>query len=274
MKPFAVIPERGDRPAAGAGVPETLLFSGPRVAAAPQPAGPPRILWIDPDAGQEDAGAQMLRRHGFEIDRHDTVAAAESVLAEDRPDLLILETALGAEDALDFCRRQSEADGPPILAYSARADALDRVAGLEFGADDYLDKTAHPLELLARVRALLRRTGRARRRNPDPGPVWRFDTLSGCVSAISGRSVQLSPADAALLAVLAERPGQPLSREVLVKLLYGDAAQVGGRSVDARVSRLRRALAACDGAGELIRTLRGGGYMFLAAVQHPAPQAA
>jgi two-component system OmpR family response regulator len=235
-------------------------------AAAPS-AGAPRVLWIDADDGAIEPGVEMLRRHGFEVSRAESAAEAEPLLGSAGADLVILETALPDADGLALCRRLSEADAAPVLVVAHAADTLDRVAGLEFGADDVLPKTAHPLELLARVRALLRRAARqARRMAAEALATWRFDAELGYVTSPSGRTVRLSPADAALLSVLAARPGEVLRREALLAQLHGEGGAVGGRSIDARVARLRRSLSACDGAGELIKTLRGGGYLFQAQV--------
>ncbi|MBI1196516.1 MAG: response regulator [Phenylobacterium sp.] len=239
--------------------------AGTRVAAPP--AGAPRILWIDADDGAIEPGVEMLRRHGFEVDRAGSAAAAQPLLDAADADLVILETALPDADGLALCRRLSEAETAPVLVVARAADTLDRVAGLEFGADDVLPKTAHPLELLARVRALLRRAGRqARRIAAEAVATWRFDAELGYVTSPSGRTVRLSPADAALLRVLAGRPGEVWRRDALLAQLHGDGGAAGGRSIDARVARLRRTLSDCDGAGDMIKTLRGGGYLFQAQV--------
>jgi DNA-binding response OmpR family regulator len=236
----------------------------PRAAAA---QGSPHVVWIDSDTVANEAGLEMLRRHGFEVDRAETAAAAQPLLDAEGVDLVILETALPDADGLALCRKLSEAETAPVLVVAKAADTLDRVAGLEFGADDVLPKTTHPLELLARVRALLRRAARQARRAAEAAlETWRFDAELGYVTAPSGRTVRLSPADAALLRALAARPGEVLPRAALVALLHGDGSTAGGRSIDARVARLRRTLSACDGAGELIKTLRGGGYLFQAQV--------
>jgi two-component system OmpR family response regulator len=231
--------------------------------------GSPRVLWIDADARAIEPGAEMLRRHGYEVECAGSLQEAQSFLDRDRDgaDLVILETALPDADGLALCRKLSEAETAPVLVFAEAADTLDRVAGLEFGADDVLAKTTHPLELLARVRALLRRAARdARRTAAAELETWRFDAELGYVTSPGGRTVRLSPADAALLRTLAARPGEVLPRDALVALLHGDAASAGGRSIDARVARLRRTLSACDGAGDLIKTLRGGGYLFQAQV--------
>lgn len=238
--------------------------ASPAAAAA---HGSPRVLWIDADAGAIEPGVDMLRRHGFDVSCADTAAQAQPVLDRDGVDLVILETALPDADGLALCRRLSDAETAPVLVVAKAADTLDRVAGLEFGADDVLPKTIHPLELLARVRALLRRAARHARQAAEAAlATWRFDAELGYVTSPSGRTVRLSPADAALLRALADRPGQVLPRDALVALLHGDGGAAAGRSIDARVARLRRTLSACDGAGEFIKTLRGGGYLFQAQV--------
>lgn len=244
----------------------------PRSAA---PAHAPRVLWIDSDAAAVEPGADMLRRHGFEVSRAESAAEAQPMLDAAGADLVILETALPDADGLTLCRRLSEAETAPVLVVAKAADTLDRVAGLEFGADDVMPKPTHPLELLARVRALLRRAARQTRGKAEGAlQTWRFDAELGYVTAPSGRTVRLSPADAALLRALVARPGEVLRREALVTLLHGEGGTAGGRSIDARVARLRRTLATCDGAGEMIKTLRGGGYLFQAQVTAPSGLAA
>lgn len=245
-----------------------IEFAAGTAPQAPVAHGSPRVLWIDSDAGAIEPGLDMLRRHGFEVARADSAAQAQPMLDAAGADLVILETALPDADGLALCRRLSEAETAPVLVVAKAADTLDRVAGLEFGADDVLPKTIHPLELLARVRALLRRAARHARKAAEAAlATWRFDAELGYVTSPSGRTVRLSPADAALLRALADRPGQVLPREALIALLHGgDGGAAGGRSIDARVARLRRTLSACDGAGDLIKTLRGGGYLFQAQV--------
>jgi two-component system OmpR family response regulator len=235
----------------------------------------PRVLWIDADEGAIEPGLEMLRRHGYEVERAGSALEAQPTLERHDADLVILETSLPDADGLALCRRLSEDEGAPVLVFAKAADTLDRVAGLEFGADDVLAKTTHPLELLARVRALLRRATRHARKTAEAAlETWRFDAELGYVTSPKGRTVRLSPADAALLRALAARPGEVLPRDALIALLHGDGSSAGGRSIDARVARLRRTLSACDGAGDLIKTLRGGGYLFQAQVTARAGLAA
>jgi two-component system OmpR family response regulator len=237
--------------------------------------GAPRVLWIDADADAVEPGLEMLRRHGYAVERAGSALEAQPTLDREGADLVILETSLPDADGLALCRRLSEAEGAPVMVFAKAADTLDRVAGLEFGADDVLPKTTHPLELLARVRALLRRATRHARKTAEAAlDTWRFDAELGYVTSPTGRTVRLSPADAALLRALAGRPGVVLHRDALVALLHGDGATAGGRSIDARVARLRRTLSTCDGAGDMIKTLRGGGYLFQAQVTSPGGMAA
>ncbi|WP_309091070.1 response regulator transcription factor [Phenylobacterium sp.] len=242
------------RPAGAAEAPE-----------APHALGPALIFWADPDAAAVEPHAQMLRRSGFEVRRFDTLAELEAAMAAAQPSLVILDTAMPGEDALALCGRLSGEADTPVMLFSAAAETLDRVAGLESGADEYLHKAAHPLEVLARTRALLRRA-RRQVRTKSPG-AWSLDMLTGLVTGPSGRCVRLSPSEATLLKLFSERPNEVLYRQELMALLHGEAA--GGltpRLVDTRVARLRKALDACDAGGDLIRTMRGGGYLFHAAV--------
>ncbi|MGA0604801.1 response regulator transcription factor [Phenylobacterium sp. VNQ135] len=238
---------------------------GAPVAESGGSTNPPLVYWADPDLASVEAHVQMLRRSGFEVRGFDTLAELEAARAEVEPSLVILDTAIPGEDPLALCGRLAEEAGTPVMLFSAAADTLDRVAGLESGADEYLHKSSHALELLARARALLRRVRRTGRVEPPGG--WELDMLTGLLTGPSGRCVRLSPSEAELLKVFSERPNEVLYRPELMALLHGEAAEgLTPRLVDTRVARLRKALDACDAGGDLIRTLRGGGYLFHAAV--------
>lgn len=246
---------------------------GPAVA---RRDGPPRILWLEPDPAAAEAGLQMLRRQG--VDAVWTASAAEAAHAAEvgACDLLILETHLPDEDGLALCRRIADAGRLPVLVYARRADTLDRVAALEFGADDVLGKDAHPLELMARVRALLRRAERGGfGESGGKAGAWRFEPRLGYVTGPTGVTVRLSPSEAALLQAFTEHPGEVLRRDDLMAQMYEAPSAVNRRSIDARVARLRRRLQACEGAGELIKTLRrNGGYAFHVTARPLEPDAA
>lgn len=243
----------------GALDPATILNLAVRPPEHPDQPPAARILWIDPDAASIEPSVQALRRHGYEVVLAGRVEEAAEALAE-APDLILMEVALDHDDGLAACSRLAATSAAPILVFSAKTDALDRVAGLEFGADDYLAKDAHHLELLARVRALLRRARRLARPAAPPAAAWTFHTDTGLLFGPRGVSLRLTRSSAALLEVLLQHPNQRLSRGDLRLKMHGHEG-VTDRSVDTRVARLRRELNGCEGAGDLVKTLRGGGYL-------------
>jgi DNA-binding response OmpR family regulator len=185
---------------------------------------------------------------------------------------VVLEPKLEGRDGLAFCRELAARTRAPILIFSAADDPLDRVAGLEFGADDYLGKSAHPLELIARIRALLRRG--AREAAPDASAPsayafqgLRFEPRARALVGAGGQRVWLTTSEAGLLQVFLAAPGEMLSRNQLQARLFGSDAHLSDRAIDVRVVRLRRALDQAGAAGaDLIRTCRGGGYLLAADV--------
>jgi two-component system, OmpR family, response regulator len=196
----------------------------------------------------------------------DCAAACDRLLDEAPVDLLILDVMMPGEDGLSVCRRLAPT-GTPILMLSALDAVTDRVVGLEVGAWDYLTKPFEPRELLARVRALLRR--------PVAGETvgggvtfagWRLNMEERRLRDPAGRTILLSEGDHALLAAFVRRPGRVLSRDALLDLARGADAAPYDRAVDIAVSRLRRKLAEVDPA-PLIETVRGVGYRFVPAVR-------
>jgi two-component system, OmpR family, response regulator len=267
MAPQAAKLERSGESAAGREPRlQTLIFTPP----PSQPLSPAtrKLLWADPAPG-DTAGIQALRRHGFEVVHLTEAAALRDTLESGRFDLVLMEAVWPEEDGLSLCRELAAEGGAPVVLYSASTDSLDCVTGLEFGADDYVAKTAHPLELLARVRAVLRRMGTeaAARAAASGVRAWRYDEALRAVSGPGGTLVYLSVADNQLLAFLAARPREVVSRERLRRELYVDASRITPRAVDTRVTRLRRALQRCEGAGDMIATVRNGGYALNAAAE-------
>lgn len=254
-------------------IPETPTgLAGTAVLAdlgAPTRADAPRVLVIDPQPDLEECAAiQMLRQGGLAIDRAGKADEALAALEEGLHRLVILEIAAGEYDGFDLCRRAA-ARGLPLLIWSVRAEPLDQVAGFELGADDYVSKRAHPLEFLARVRALLRRSV-----YPPPageGPAaearsWRLDDANGLFEGQGGR-VWLTSACAAVLHALARHPRELVERSELAMELYGSLDRIPSRAIDTRVARLRSALEACGG-DNLIHSVRGAGYVLEADVSH------
>ncbi|MFQ3664607.1 MAG: response regulator transcription factor, partial [Sphingomonadaceae bacterium] len=184
-------------------------------------------------------------------------------------DLVVLDLMLPGESGLDVLRRfQTEAQAPAVVVLSAMGEVGDRVEGLELGADDYLPKPCNPRELLARIRAVLRRRHAMGKRQPLAGTVvsfngWRLDLVRRELRSPTGVRINLSDGEFLLLNHFVEHPGETLSRDTLLAL--SGQPDSGGRSVDVQVSRLRRKLDTEPGfGGDLIRTVRNGGYMFTA----------
>lgn len=227
----------------------------------------PRILVVDDDASIRDALCDYLGRHGFEVRGADGGAAMDRALAAEDADLVVLDLMMPGEDGLSICRRLRP-HGPAVLMLSAMGETTDRVVGLEIGADDYLAKPFEPRELLARVRAVLRRPAAT---EAASGSVllfagWRLDLVRRELRGPHGRPVALTGGEWALLRVFAEHPGRVLTRNQLLDLARGPEADSFDRAVDLQVSRLRRKLGERGGA-ELIETVRGEGYRLAASVR-------
>lgn len=228
----------------------------------------PNILLVDDDPGIRDLVSDFLSKHGYAVETAENGVAMDRAIAHaPRPfDLVVLDLMMPGENGLEIARRLSAKGGPAIIMLSAMGEDSDRIVGLEMGADDYLPKPCNPRELLARVRAVLRR-----RQDPAgeaPGVVaefagWRLDLVRRELTSPDGVLISLSDGEFSLLRVFVERPQTPLTREELLEHARGRETDSYDRSIDVQISRLRRKL---DGAvrnhEELIRTVRNEGYMF------------
>ena len=222
-----------------------------------------RLLVVEDDPQVRAMLARALGYEGFDVT---TAATAEAAMAELRaadPELMLLDLLLPDEDGMDVCRRlRAAGEHIPILMLTARDTVSDRIEGLEAGADDYLVKPFSTAELVARVRALLRRA-----RDRDPGPVRRYAdvTLDASTHEVhrGGRPVPLTRREFDLLAIFLDNPGAVMPRERLLTDAWGFASSVETNSVDVYVGYLRRKL---EEAGEprLIHTVRGAGYVLRA----------
>jgi two-component system OmpR family response regulator len=220
-----------------------------------------QIIVVDDDRSVRDAAAEYLESHGYRVRTAGNAAALDSALAERSADLVILDVMMPGEDGLSICRRLMP-NGPPVLIVSALGGTTDRIVGLELGASDYLPKPFDPRELLARVRAVLRRrSGEADDRLIFSFESWSFDTEAGRVFDPEGKPVDLTAGEMLLLRAFVERPGLLLSRERLLELTKGPDPEPFDRAIDLAVSRLRRKLEAGGGRG-MIETVRGIGYRF------------
>jgi two-component system OmpR family response regulator len=221
------------------------------------------LLVVDDDAGIRLLLAERLSAYGYRVTTASGVAEMDRVLTRGGVDLVILDVMMPGEDGLTACRRLVQGGGPPVILLSALGDEQDRIVGLELGADHYLSKPCSPREILAHVRALLRR-----QKTPDAEPRrgfsfagWRMDLDSHELFDPEGVLVHLSDGEFAVLRVFAERPRRVLTREELLHGARGPDSDAFDRAIDVQVSRLRRKLRAGD--SDLIRTVRNEGYMFV-----------
>ena len=231
----------------------------------------PHILFVEDDAEISRLVGRYLRAADFRVSILPDGRKIERALEDSRVDLILLDLMLPGEDGLSLCRRLRTHSGVPIIMVTAKGDELDRIVGLEMGADDYLSKPFNPRELLARIRAVLRRAGAA-----TPGAErarhlafsgWRIDCLVRELKDPNGTRITLTSAEFGLLQVLCERAGRVLSREQLLDLTQGRSIDSLGRSIDVLISRLRRKIECNPHDPGIIKTVRSGGYLFAAKVE-------
>ncbi len=227
------------------------------------------VALLDDDAEIRDLVIRYLERYGVVCHGVGSRVALERLLNQERVDLLLLDIMLPDGDGLEVCRALRETSGLPIILLTALADESDRVLGLEMGADDYLTKPFSARELLARIRAVLRRSGEALWVHRADGDEYHF--ADWCLSLPrrsltnpAGALVSLTGGEFDLLVALVANAGKVLNRDQLLAMTKGRQAQAFDRSVDVQLSRLRRKL----GAQNFIKTVRGGGYQFTEPVEH------
>ena len=231
-----------------------------------------RILMVDDDPGIRDVVSDFLGRHGYKVETAADAAEMERVLERGPVDLIVLDVMMPGEDGLAVCRRMTNAENaPPIIMLSAMGEDTDRIVGLELGADDYLAKPCNPRELLARVRAVLRRA----EQRTSTGALgagcefagWRLDLVRRELRSPPGVVVNLSSGEFSLLRAFVERPQRVLTRDQLLEFARGPDSDAFDRAIDVQISRLRRKLDDGGGGHDLIRTIRNEGYMFTAKVK-------
>ena len=219
-----------------------------------------RILIIDDDERLAAMVAGYLEGAGFRVAAAPTAAEGQQRLKREQFDALVLDLMLPDADGLEVCRRIRQTSDVPILMLTARGDAMDRVVGLEIGADDYLPKPFEPRELLARLRAILRRKQAA------PQDVARFGRLEIDRGArrvtVDGEERALTAYQFALLDALAGHAGRVMSRDALMDLTKGETLEAFDRSVDVHISRIRAAIEDDPKKPRRIITVRGAGYVF------------
>jgi two-component system OmpR family response regulator len=231
------------------------------------------VVLVEDDEDIRRLVRDLLAREGFAVETADTAVALDQVLARKRPDLVILDLMLPGEDGLSICRRLRSRGSVPILMLTAKSDPVDRVVGLEMGADDYVAKPFDPRELLARVRALLRRArGHAGHGETEPSRRFAFDGLvidldARRLDTAAGKPVALTSAEFDLLACFVVRPRRVLSRDQLLDWTRGRDAEPFDRTIDMTISRLRKKVDAVAPGLNLISTVRNNGYLFVPVVR-------
>ncbi len=231
-----------------------------------------RILMVDDDPGIRDVVSDFLGKHGYQVETAGDAREMEQALERGPIDLIVLDVMLPGEDGLAICRRLAVGEGPPIIMLSAMGEDTDRIVGLELGADDYLSKPCNPRELLARVRAVLRRAEQRGQASTTGGAAcefagWRFDLVRRELRSPQGVVVNLSSGEFSLLRTFVERPQRVLTRDQLLEFARGPDSEAFDRAIDVQISRLRRKLDDGGGGQDLIRTIRNEGYMFTAKVK-------
>ena len=227
----------------------------------------PHILIVDDHRDIRDLLARYLAKQGFRASVAESAAAARKAMQAGKIDLIVLDIMMPGEDGLSLTRSVREKEDIPVILLTAMGEETDRIVGLEVGADDYLAKPFNPRELLARIKAVLRRARTLpRRREAGKGRLafdrWVLDLARRELVGEDGVAVALSSGEFRLLAALLERPGMVLTRDQLLDLTRGRSAQPFDRSIDNQISRLRKKVERDPKRPELIKTAWGDGYSF------------
>jgi len=232
------------------------------------------LLVVDDDRELRELVSRFLSKHQFDVDAACDSAQAQDKLKRKHYDLIILDIMMPGEDGLSLCRRLRSRLDIPVIMLTAIGDDTDRIVGLEMGADDYLTKPFNPRELLARIKAVLRRTRRNGENEGDNHPAgqrwrfeqWRLDSSRRELTDDTGEPVDLTAGEYELLMVFLMHPQRVLNRDQLLEQTKGRSAAPFDRSIDVQLSRLRRKIESDPKNPKLIKTVRGGGYMFTAKV--------
>lgn len=231
------------------------------------------LLVVDDDRQLRELLTRFLGKHGYRVTGARDGQEMWRALEDWHIDLIVLDLMLPGDDGLTLCRRLRADSSLPIIMLTAMGEETDRIVGIEMGADDYLPKPFNPRELLARIKAVLRRTHEA---PLEAGPRadailsfagWRLDPVQRKLESPDRVVVELSGGEFDLLLAFAEHPRRVLSRDQLLDLSRGRAAVPFDRSVDVQVGRLRRKIEADAKDPQFIKTVRGGGYLFTPAVE-------
>ena len=235
---------------------------------------PPHIMVVDDDRDIRDLLARFLEKHRIRVTAVRDARDARRAWANGHYQLIVLDLMLPGESGLDFARWLRGQSDVPIVMLTAMGEETDRIIGLELGADDYVPKPFNPRELLARIRAVLRRAGDSagQRHDGTARPLrfagWTLEPARRRLLNPDGAEVALTGGEYDLLMALVERANRELTRDMLLDLLRGRQAGPFDRAIDVAISRLRRKLEDDGRNAQLIKTVRGGGYVLAATVEH------
>lgn len=231
-----------------------------------------RLLLVDDEASLREPLAEYLTGQGFAVTEASDASKARALLRTERFDLVLLDIMMPGEDGLSLCRYLAAQDEIPVILLTAKGEAMDRIIGLEIGADDYVVKPFDPRELVARIKTVLRRS--LRQGVPvDDGATgyefegWLLDIVKRRLTDPENVVVPISTAEFKLLQIFVERPGQVLDRDQLLDLAHGREAHLFDRAIDNQISRLRKKIEADTRNPRLIKTVWGGGYSLAAKVR-------
>jgi two-component system, OmpR family, response regulator len=233
---------------------------------------PVRVIVVDDEPDLRAMLAEYLGKYGFSVRTAGDARELDAHLADEPPDLLILDVNMPGEDGISIARRISARGDVAVLMLTAAGDTVDRVVGLEVGADDYMTKPFDLRELRARIQAVLRRTGRARevQQQQVPNPIARvrvgdlfLDLDTHRLLQSDGSELRITATEFELLAAFARNPNRVLSRERLLDLAHSGDSEPFDRSIDVRIARIRRKVERDPEKPQVIQTIRGAGYMFV-----------
>jgi two-component system OmpR family response regulator len=233
----------------------------------------PHILVVEDDVEISRLVGRYLRENDCRVSLAADGLEMDRTISTSRVDLVVLDLMLPGEDGLSLCRRLRMTSRLPVVMLTAKGEEIDRIIGIEMGADDYISKPFNPRELLARIRAVLRRTSLTGSYAGDAGARsmtfqnWRLNCIERTLSNPEGSQVALTSAEFDLLQALCERAGRTLSRDQLIDITQGRAAGAFERSIDVLISRVRRKIERNPHRPELIKTVRSGGYIFTPVVE-------
>jgi len=234
----------------------------------------PHILVVDDHRDIRDLVTRYLKRHGFRVSSAADGTQMKQSLRTAVIDLIVLDIMMPGEDGLTLCRNNHQDDGPPVILLTAMAGETDRIVGLEVGADDYLVKPFNPRELLARIRAVLRRSASSSEANSSGEHIkgWQFDqwellTNGRILKNVDGTKQSISSGEFKILSALLERANMVLSRDQLLDICHGRDARAFERAIDNQISRLRGKIEHDRNNPLLIQTVWGDGYKLCAEVE-------